>query len=141
MHRLYEGSAFTTLVSGRTYMLEDAWTEFVSGPGFPFRLLFGNGFCSTVLVEMDFIDIFFYLGLIGVLSLTVFLAYIFIKSIHNFRTDHTIVRLFAYFLIVGFSFLAGHIIFMATSGCYFILICCLNLLYSPEDRTDLTNPC
>jgi hypothetical protein len=133
LHNLYGGSLFDTIVSGRTFKLEEAWEAFSSGSGVPIRMLFGNGFCSDTLVEMDFIDVFFYLGGVGVAGLIAFVVGIFIKSFKNFKKDRTTVRLFGYILIVGYAFLAGHIVFMATAGCYFVLLCCLNMLYVPEN--------
>lgn len=134
LHGLYGGSLLDTILSGRTFFLEDAWQALVTGPGFVFRFLFGNGFCSETLVEMDFIDIFFYLGFFGVAGVTGFLIYIFAASIKNFRKDRTLVRPFGFLMVIGFAFLAGHTFFMATSGCYFVLMCCLLLMYRPEEH-------
>lgn len=131
LYGIYGGSMLDTILSGRTFYIEEAWKGLTEGPGFLFRVLFGNGFCSETLVEMDFIDIFFYLGFFGVVSLTGFLIWIFVKSIRNFRQDRTLVRPVGYLMSVGFAFLAGHIFFMATAGCYFVLLCCLNLMYIP----------
>lgn len=137
LHGLYGGSLLDTILSGRTFYLEDAWESFRDGPGFLFRFLFGNGFCSNHLVEMDFVDIFFYLGFFGVVGLTVFLIYIFAASLKHFKKDGTLVRPFGFFMVIGFAFLAGHIFFMATSGCYFVLLCCLCLMYCPDSPPDL----
>lgn len=134
LHGLYGGSLLDTILSGRTFFLEDAWQALVTGPGFVFRFLFGNGFCSETLVEMDFIDIFFYLGFFGVAGITGFLIYIFAASIKNFRKDRTLVRPFGFLMVIGFAFLAGHTFFMATSGCYFVLLCCLLLMYCPDEQ-------
>ena len=132
LHGLYGGSLLDTILSGRTFFLEDAWQALVTGPAFVFRFLFGNGFCSETLVEMDFIDIFFYLGFFGMAGVTGLLIYIFAESIKNFRKDRTLVRPFGFLMVIGFAFLAGHTFFMATSGCYFVLMCGLNLLYYPQ---------
>lgn len=134
LYGLYGGSLLDTVLSGRTFFLEKAWAALTTGSAFVFRFLFGNGFCSEVLVEMDFVDIFFYLGFLGVAGLTVFLVYIFAASIKNFRKDGTLVRPFGFLMVIGFAFLAGHIFFMATSGCYFVLLCSLMLMYSPDDQ-------
>ncbi len=132
LHDLYGGSILDTLVSGRTFFLEEAWADFTSSDHLFLRLLIGNGFCSDSLVEMDFIDLFFYLGLIGLLAVTAGLFYLFIKCVQNCKGDGTIARPFGFLLVVGFSFLAGHTLFMATSGCYFVLMLCYDLIYKPE---------
>lgn len=133
LSRLYDGSFIDILLSGRTVFMKDAWHDMAQGSAFWFRFLFGNGFCSKHLVEMDFIDIFFYLGAFGVLLLTIFLCAVFIKSHKNFKTDGTLMRPCGFWMIVGFAFLAGHVFFMATAGCYFILVCCFNLTYSTQN--------
>lgn len=134
LHGLYQGSILDTILSGRTFYLKEAWQNLVNETSFLFQFLFGNGFCSTVLVEMDFIDIFFYLGFFGVVGLSGYLLYIFAAGIKHFRKDGTLVRPFGYLMIIGFAFLAGHVLFMATSGCYFVLLCCLCLMYQPEPK-------
>lgn len=134
LHGLYNGSLLDTILSGRTFFVAESWDALVNSPGFLLRFFFGNGFCSGNLVEMDFIDIFFYLGFFGVVSLTGFLIWIFTGSISNFRHDGTLVRPVGYLMVIGFAFLAGHIFFMATSGCYFVLMCCLNLMYDPNPQ-------
>ncbi len=138
LHGIYGGSLLDTLVSGRTFKLETAMQALTQGKGFLLRVLLGNGFCSDSLVEMDFIDIFFYLGVIGVIGLTAALAVIFCKSIKNFRCDGTGMRPFGYLMILGFAFLAGHTLFMATSGCYFVLYLCFCLLFRPQ-RKEITD--
>lgn len=134
LHGLYGGSLIDTILSGRTFKLESAWEEMTAGSGFVFRFLFGNGFCSEVLVEMDFVDIFFYLGFFGVAGLTGFLIYIFFASVKNYKKDGTLVRPFGFLMVIGFAFLAGHVFFMATAGCYFALLCCLLWMYCPDDQ-------
>lgn len=135
LYGLYGGSMLDTILSGRTFFLEEAWAVLAEGPAFVFRFLFGNGFCSETLVEMDFVDIFFYLGFFGVAGLTGFFAYIFFAGVKNFRKDGTLVRPFGFLMVIGFAFLAGHVFFMATSGCYFVLLCSLNLFYYPRKRS------
>ncbi|MBQ8796831.1 MAG: O-antigen ligase family protein [Oscillospiraceae bacterium] len=135
LHDLYGGSILDTILSGRTFHIENAWEEMQAGSALLLRLLIGNGFCSETLVEMDFIDIFFYLGTFGVIGLTAFLVWVFVKSIPNFKKDHTLVRPVGFLTTIGFAFLAGHVFFMATAGCYFVLMCCFCLAYHP-DRTE-----
>lgn len=129
LYNLYGGSMLDTIVSGRTFYLEKAWTALMDSPATAFHLLLGNGFCSDILVEMDFIDIFFYLGALGVAALCVMAVWGFLAAGKNFRRDRTKVLAIGYLTILGFSFLAGHTLFMATSGCYFVLYLCLCLTY------------
>ena len=132
LYNLYGGSFLDTFLSGRTFKLETSWMELKQSAGYGFRIFFGNGFCSASLVEMDFIDIFFYLGAFGVTSLIAFLGYIFFSGFKNFRADRTLMRPLGFLVVVGFAFLAGHVFFMATAGCYFVLLCCFCLMYKPS---------
>lgn len=132
LNRIYGGSFLDTLVSGRTFLLEGAWENLSSDPWFLLRFVIGNGFCSNSLVEMDFVDLFFYLGILGTVAAAVGVAVVFCKSWKNFRKDGTLMRPFGFLLVVGFAFIAGHTLFMATSGCYFVLFLCYGLLYHPE---------
>lgn len=140
LHGIYGGSILDTLVSGRTFLLEGALENLTQSEGFLMRVLLGNGFCSNSLVEMDFVDVFFYLGAVGVIALVVVLGVIFFKSIKNFRADGTWMRPFGYLMIIGFAFLAGHTVFMATSGCYFVLYLCFCLTYKPGEEK-ITDGC
>ena len=133
LHKLYGGSILETLVSGRFALLEKAWEGFIAHPQWPLQMVIGNGFCAEALVEMDFVDLFFYLGILGSVAAAVALVVIFFKSLPNFRKDGTWTRPFGYLLVAGFSFLAGHTLFMATSGCYFVLMLCYDLLYEKPD--------
>lgn len=134
LHGLYGGSLLDTLVSGRTFLLENAWNSMVTNDGMLLQLLIGNGFCASVLVEMDFLDLFFYLGIIGVSAFVLFLCFVFYKSLPHFRADCTRMRPFGFLMIMGYAFLAGHTLFMATSGCYFVLFLCFCLMYRPDGK-------
>lgn len=129
---VYGGDLLATLTSGRLYFIEDAVEELVSRPLYVVQVLFGNGFISSVLTEMDFVDIFFYMGIVGFIMVVIGLVWIYRKSIPNFRQDRNGVRKIGFLLIIAFSFIAGHVLFMATSGCYFVLYCCFIMTYSIE---------
>lgn len=124
----YDGDILATFLSGRNYLLEKAWADFTQGHTF-LHLLIGNGFCSEHLVEMDFIDVFFYLGIIGVGGFIAFFVWFFFRNLRHCRNDGTWMRPFGFLVVLAFSFLAGHTLFMATSGCYFVLMCCFFLMY------------
>ena len=120
MTKHYAGSVFTAILSGRDYLLEKAWTA-LTEEHFLFRFLFGNGFCSNILVEMDILDIFFYLGFFGAVVTVFFLVMVYVKSRKNFKTDPAPIRWLSYLVIVFFLSITGHVLFMAMSGCYFVL--------------------
>lgn len=128
LFKLYEGDLLATFLSGRNYLLADAWKEF-TGRHLFVHLLIGNGFCTEHLVEMDFIDVCFYLGVPAVLALIGFFLWFFRKCLANCRGDGTYMRPFGFLVVLAFAFLAGHTLFMATSGCYFVLMCSFFLMY------------
>lgn len=129
---IYDGSLLATLTSGRIYTLEDAWQQLMNCEDFVINVLIGNGFFSNKLVEMDFFDIFFYLGIIGIIGVLIFLMYVLVKGKKNMKKDKNAIRVTGLIVITAFSFLTGHVLFMATSGCYFILYCIFLMTYSNE---------
>lgn len=132
LFNVYSGDLLATITSGRMYYIEEALSEFVKRDFPIFHVLFGNGFISDVLTEMDFVDIFFYLGFVGVFAIIIGLLWIYYKSIPQFKRDKNGVRHIGFLLIMAFSFIAGHVLFMATSGCYFVLYCCFIMTYNSE---------
>lgn len=129
LHSIYNGSLLATITSGRIYTLEDAWGQFIEGDVYVLNALIGNGFFSKYLVEMDFFDVFFYLGIVGILFVVMFLAYVLLKGKRNLRNDKNIIRRVGFFVIIAFAFLTGHVLFMATSGWYFIIYCVFIIVY------------
>lgn len=125
---LYGGNILATVLSGRNFLLEGAWGYFLERHT-AVRFFFGNGFCSPHLVEMDFLDLFFYLGILGALAITGFFLWFFLGCLKHCRSDGTILRPLGFLTVLGFAFLAGHTLFMAMSGCYFVLFCCFLLMY------------
>ena len=132
LFNMYDGSLIATLTSGRTYFLEDAFSEFIESDLFIERLLIGNGFCSNNLIEMDFFDIFFYLGIVGVTGVIIFAMYVIMKSKKNMRSEKCLIRKTGFIVMLAFSFFTGHVLFMATSGCYFVLLCVFNMTYADK---------
>lgn len=133
MSKYYGGSVLTSVLSGRNNFLENAWAGLVE-EHFLFRFLFGNGFCSNVLVEMDIVDIFFYLGFFGAVATVAFLTIVYVKSRRNFKTDPAPIRSLSYLLILFFLNVTGHVLFMAMSGCYFVVYLGFCLVYGSVDE-------
>lgn len=129
LYSMYGNSLLDTLTSGRLYYLEAAWKSLIKSPFFLVQVIIGNGFSSEYLIEMDLMDIFFYFGLIGITATLAFIGHVLTKSEENFRSDKSIIRKFAFLLMIAFLSLTGHVLFMATSGCYFVLMCCFNMTY------------
>ncbi|MDD6678369.1 MAG: O-antigen ligase family protein [Firmicutes bacterium] len=130
LDKKYGSSLLTTILSARNVKAEKAYTELIDSRFPVFKTLFGNGFHTGYSVEMDLVDAFFYLGILGAIAVVFFWVILAVKSSGNLRRDGVSVRLFGLLVALFFSFCTGHVIFMATSGCYFALFCCFYLTYS-----------
>ncbi len=133
LYNTYGGDIIATLTSGRIYYLSNAWGNLISGNGSFIQLILGNGFSTYHLIEMDLLDMFFFLGIIGVIVLLVFVNWLLRRSKINFKKDKSALRKFEFYIILAFSFFTGHIIFMAMAGSYFVMLCCFNLTFSIKD--------
>lgn len=126
---VYGGNVLATLTSGRIYFVQEAFEELMGRPLYHIHLLLGNGFISEVLTEMDCVDIFFYLGIVGVILVAFVLAWMYYKSSFTLRNDKNAIRKVGFLIIIAFSCITGHVLFMATSGCYFAMYCCFIMTY------------
>lgn len=132
----YGGNKLSTIISGRDYKLHNAISEYTSSHVL-FKTLFGNGFWSGNLVEMDIIDSFFYLGLIGAVAVVWCLIRISLKIKNNVKQDKYPIRFMETLIILVFLFFTGHVLFMATSGCYMVLICCFNEFFTKDNFDEI----
>lgn len=130
-------SKLVGLLSGRSIFAYNAWSE-MKDDNFILKLLWGNGFCTHILTEMDFVDVFFYLGSIGLIVSIIVFVNIFISIKRNTANDSSWIRLISYVVIMIQTILAGHVLFMSMSGCYFILYLCF-LVYYNENAFDNCN--
>ena len=124
----YGGSSLTGVLSARNYYLSDAWNG-LNNSHTILRLIIGNGFCSDVLIEMDLFDIFFFLGIIGLLVTIIFLYIVFKVAAKKVKQDGCLIRPLSFLVIIILLTLAGHVLFMSMSGCYFILYVCFITSY------------
>lgn len=127
----FGGSLMSTLLSGRDSFVSDAWAH-LTEEFFLFRFFFGNGFYLEKLVEMDLVDIFFALGLVGSIAVVIVLLLLLIKCIKNCWKDTYPIRIMSFLLILFFLNITGHVLFMAMSGCYFVVYLCFLTHYKPE---------
>lgn len=120
----FSGDIISTITSGRNLFIRNAWANLSTDSSFILKLFIGNGFASTFLIEMDLIDIFFYLGLVGVALVT----YWIIVYVRLFRkNDNNNFRFIGLTVILLFSFFTGHIVFTATASTYFVMYCLENI--------------
>lgn len=107
--------------SSRTLIVENSWNKLIDNSNVLFRLIFGNGGLKDINdvspTEMDFIDTFFYYGMIGVGFITVYFTKILVKI----KKDYNNV-MFLYILLLVYAFWTGHVFFYGISGSYFALM-------------------
>ena len=125
----YDDSVLTAVLSGRNIYVKNAWEE-LRVDGNLFNYVIGNGFCGKYLTEMDLFDIFFYMGIVGVIITIICLTYIFKNISKTNRAELNIYKKMSFLISVAFMFLTGHVLFMAMSGCFFVLFCCFLMEYN-----------
>ncbi|MBC2370205.1 hypothetical protein HBP99_16360 [Listeria booriae] len=136
-YRLYNGDLVRLLTSSRSDFLQAGFQEFVSqnnsfmipviGFGFEYRTIH---FGRMGLIEMDFFDGLFAFGFLGVIVTTAIILYFFILS---FRKGNRNIYSIAYFVLLFYSFSAGHVMFSALSSTLLGLVCG-GLILSREKR-------
>lgn len=128
----YGNSILTSILSGRDLYLKEEWNNLFATNSI-IKFIFGNGFCSKRLIEMDFFDIFFFLGIIGIIGMIYFLSYLFRRTLINTKIDTNFFRLLSLIVLILFMFFTGHVIFMAMSGSYFVIYCCFLIFYTDKE--------
>ncbi|MEZ2718731.1 O-antigen ligase family protein [Niallia circulans] len=144
------GQSFSSFIlTNRNTFLDASVTAFSNEENKVSRLLFGVGnhqhmsetgeylFKGPKSIEMDFFDVFFSYGIIGILLIYGYLTKIFVKVMFN---KNVIKRYFRYYLgfviLAIYSFLGGHVLFSAMSGTYLALICSgLLMIYYELDNS------
>nr|WP_257791174.1 O-antigen ligase family protein [Listeria weihenstephanensis] len=126
-YKVYNGDLLSLLFSSRNVFLEGAKNLFLNDPHFSFTLFGGQGFEYRLqnfgrlgLVEMDFFDLLFGVGIFGT-ALFIFMMVYFIacslkrggKSIYTFMLIVTLI----------YIFFVGHILFSAIATTFLGLIC------------------
>jgi len=125
-YHLFNGDLVRLLTSSRSDFFEGGLYYFMTDPNIKFTYFFGQGFEYRLmnfgrlgLIEMDYLDAFFSLGLVGIVILlaTVF-YYIYIAFYKSFT-------LYSYVLVItlGYSFFVGHVLFSALSSTLLGLVC------------------
>lgn len=125
MKNAYANSSFLNYItSGRIERIEYLYKPIFSKGIFVciFQILFGQGlnFKYEEIIEIDFLDIFLYGGIISVIIILFIIVYI-LKSI--FKTTNSKFAVLLILIICFFSCSAGHIWTGGISGTYFALIC------------------
>lgn len=117
LYKFFEGNIFTYLTSNRTGLLENSFSNFKNSDFMFIRALFGNAGESFPPVEMDFFDLYFYFGILG---LIIFIFFLFNKCILIMKNNKEISICFI--IAILFASLTGHIFFYGIAGSYFALI-------------------
>lgn len=139
-YHLYDGDLVRLLTSSRSDFLRGGLEEFASnknsilipviGFGFEYRLIH---FGRIGLIEMDFFDGLFALGLFGVFVTTTLIVYFLVLSL---RKRNRSINTIAFLLFLFYSFTAGHVMFSALSSTLLGLVCGGIILNQRSDEKD-----
>ncbi|WP_088811041.1 MULTISPECIES: O-antigen ligase family protein [Listeria] len=139
-YRVYDGDLLRLLFSSRNVFLEGAAKLFFNDPNFAFTLFGGQGFQYRFekfgrlgVVEMDFFDLFFGMGLIGT-ALFIFMMLYFI--FRAFKRKMKSIYTFALVITLVYIFFVGHVLFSAMSATFLGLICAGIILASSKKDDD-----
>lgn len=133
LFNIYSGNILSVITSGRDVFVIEATDGLLWGQYPLLRTWIGNGFHLTKLVEMDFIDIFFSLGIIGLITSMV-ISYMLLKNV--FIKCAKVYLIFLMVLIIN-SFMAGHILFMSTASPYWIMLVIYCYNYQENDNAEI----
>lgn len=124
---LYDGNLVRLFTSSRSDFLEGGLTHFLASPYPIFTMFFGQGFEYRLehfgrlgLIEMDFFDAFFALGILGMLFLVILLGYYIVMALK--KTNQSLYS-YLFLVILLYGFFAGHVLFSALSSTFFGLVC------------------
>ncbi|WDC84173.1 O-antigen ligase family protein [Caloramator sp. mosi_1] len=126
----------TYVLSSRNIKFKWAYDDYKNSNIFRKAFGIGRG-TQEQTVEMDFIEIWLYYGVVGFIIMTFYIfkyGFMFLYKISEIRKDILYLSLFtALFLGFGSSFLAGHVLFSVSSGTYSFLILALStMLYAKK---------
>ncbi|WP_088809669.1 MULTISPECIES: O-antigen ligase family protein [Listeria] len=126
-YHLYDGNLVRLLTSSRSDFLEGGLSFFLDSLHPIFTVAFGQGFEYRLeqygrlgLIEMDFFDTLFGLGLFGILLLVTLLGY---YGVIALKKQNRSLHSFLFFIIILYSFFAGHVLFSALSSTLLGLVC------------------
>lgn len=125
---LYQDDWLRLLLSSRNVYLKDAMSNYMQMPKNYYLFFFGSGFENRWnwygrkggLIEMDFFDMFFSYGIIGIVILAFVLVYFF--KLMNCQPKNKFCIFLLVFTII-YSFLVGHVFFSALSATVVGFIC------------------
>lgn len=124
---LYDKNFVRLLSSSRSDFLEGGFNHFATSSHPVFTIFFGQGFEYRLeqfgrfgLIEMDFFDALFGIGVFGVIFLLLMVGYL---SIFALKNQNNKIYSYTFFVIICYSFFAGHVLFSALSSTYFGLVC------------------
>ena len=129
--KYYDNSLITSILSGRNYLLKNAW-QYLLSEHTVLRMIIGNGFCAPDLIEMDFFDIFFYLGIIGFIAVVWFVVKQGKKIARNAKREDKTIKMVSYLVIVLQMVIAGHVLMMSMAGCYFVFFVSFLIYYNTK---------
>lgn len=126
-YKKYNGDWIRLLSSSRFLFLQGSFTAFFNESYFLFTFFIGQGFSYRLseygrmgLIEMDFFDLWFSLGIIGFMLFVQFVGFFLWQLI---KKQNEGLYTYLFFIVLLFSFFVGHVFFSGLSSMLFGLIC------------------
>ncbi|WP_314577808.1 O-antigen ligase family protein [Enterococcus gilvus] len=133
----YDGNIIRIITSQRLEFLKGGTEKFLSDPNSNLVLLFGQGFEYRMktfgrlgLIEMDFFDVLFSLGIIGFVANLILIVFFLTMCLKN-RLNTVYEKLFI--VILFYSFFAGHTFFSAMCSTLLGLVCGGIIIFHNKD--------
>lgn len=137
-YKFYNGDLLSLISSSRNAFLEGASNFFFNDPNIAFTFFGGQGFEYRLqnfgrlgLVEMDFFDLFFGVGIIGT-CLFIFMGLYFL--VQSFKQGKLTIYSFALILSLIYIFAVGHVLFSALAAMMLGLICAGCILSNEQNK-------
>ena len=137
-YKIYGHNMIQFLTSSRSEFLLFAKQKMSEESNYIFRMLFGNGFNYRFefwgigdYIEMDWMDLYFSMGLFGVIILFLYFFPFFIQVKKNASKSW---YEYSFILIIIYSFFAGHVFFSALPATMLGVICGLMVLKKSQNE-------
>lgn len=125
-YHLYNGDLIRLITSSRSEYLKASFEKFTADRYSIFVLLCGQGptyrvenFGRLGLSEMDFFDLFFNYGIIGIILFLIVIIFLLREA---FKRKNFSIYSFCFIVVLVYSFFAGHVLYSAISATIFGLI-------------------
>lgn len=122
-YRYDKGGLLLILLSARNDFVLQYFSQFFQSPIFQRFVGMGIGTDGLITVEMDYFDILFYYGYLGLIC-SIIITVSFFKMLYKNRKNNMLNKtiILSDILMIGMAAIAGHILFSSMAGVYIALL-------------------